>query len=360
MTVEQTDQEPMDLREAVTLVLGHWQAIWRTEWTTWRRVPDSVPELNVDATEVVLRWHDGQDYLTRTFERTAAGAEALATVLADAGLQPPADVTLRVDDAQILRTDMRLPRVSGRAVRGAVELELERVSPVPIAELYFDFAVTPAARDKARLDIASRAVRRRTIDNAISFAHMAGLSVAAISLGSDSRTADWPSFPLDRSALLRRAWRNWGHIALAGLAGLLFLLILFASFARTAAESDSLSDQIAAAETRAMVAGRLAQQIDTIHRQAAFVAGQKTKPSLTGMLRTLSQVLPDGTWVTTLQLGDDGTIHLQGFSRSAADLPGLLDRTPEFTSARFVAPLVRNDADGTERFDLTAQIRSGP
>ncbi|MBL6854208.1 MAG: PilN domain-containing protein [Alphaproteobacteria bacterium] len=360
MTVEQTDEEQMDLRAAVTLVLGHWRAIWRTEWTMWRRVPDSDPELNVDATEVVLRWHDGQDYVTRTFERTAAGAEALATALADAGLRPPVDVTLLVDNAHILRTDMRLPRVSGSAVRGAVELELERVSPVPIAELYFDFVATPAARDKGRLDIASRAVRRRTIDNAISFAHMAGLSVAEIGLGSDSRTADWRSFPLDRSALLRCAWHKWGHVALAGLAGLLLLSILFASFARTAAETDALSDQIAATQARAMVASRLAQQIDTIHRQAAFVAGQKAKPALTGMLRTLSQVLPDGTWVTTLQLGDDGTIHLQGFSRSAADLPGLLDRTSEFSSAHFVAPLIRNDADGTERFDLTAQVRSGP
>ena len=357
MAIERTEQENANWLAAAAMVLNNWRAEWRAEWIAWQRAPVGEPEIRVDATEVELRWHQDETPFTRRFERTAASAEAVATALAEAGLRAPIDVAVNLEEAQVLRTQMRLPRVSTSAIRGAVEFELERVSPVPVAELYFDFTVARAKRDAARLEISSRAVRRRAVDGAISFAHMAGLSVAAIKLGDDDRFADWRRFPLDRGALLRRTWRDWGHLALCGLAGLLLLAILLASAVRTAAEGDALSDEVAAVESRAAVAARLSQQIETLRHRASFVAARRMQPTLTGMLRTLSQRLPDGTWVTSLQLGDDGTIHLQGFSRTAADLPGILDHTPEFSAARFVAPLLRNEADGTERFDLIADIR---
>ena len=357
MAIEQTGQEQANWREVVALLLYSWRAEWRATWAALRGAPIASPALQVEAATIELRWHEGQTALVRSFERTAAGAEAVATALADTGLRMPIDVTLVLDNSHVLRTQMRLPRVARSAVRGAVEFELERLSPVPVTELYFDFAMARIGPDASRLEIASRAVRKRVIDGAVSFAHMAGLSVAAIGLGDDARLADWRCFPLDRGGLLRAAWRDWGHLILGGLVGLLLLSILFAAAVRSAAESDALSDTIAAVQSRATVASRLAHQLDALRDQATFVAASRSQPTFTRMLNTLSQVLPDGTWVTNLQLGDDGTIHLQGFSRSAADLPGILDRAPEFSAARFVAPLVRNDADGTERFDLIAQVR---
>jgi len=359
MTAEQAEPSDTTLREAAAMVLSNWRAELRAEWGAWQSTPLPDPELQVGTTEVELRWRTGEAIAAHVFERTAAGAEAAANALMAAGLQRPIDLAVTLEEAQVLRSHMRLPRVSRSAIGGAVAFELERVSPVPVAELYFDFAVARSERDKGRLEISARAVRRRAVENALSFAHMAGLSVNAFILGKDSRSADWRSFPLDRAAVLRRGWREWGHLALAGLAGLLFSLILLAAAARMTAESDALSDEIGAVGARAAIASRLSQQIEALHRQAALVAARRAQPTLTSMLRTLSQVLPDGTWVASLQFSDDNTIHLQGFSRSAADLPGILDRTPEFAATRFVAPLMRNDADGTERFDLTARVRSG-
>ncbi len=146
---------------------------------------------------------------------------------------------------------------------------------------------------------------------------------------------------------------------LLAIAGILLLAIIFAISARAADQADALNTLIADAELRAAATTRLEDEMSAIRAQAASVADRKSQPSLVFVLAALTDTLPDGSWLTDIQF-DGGKLHIQGYSHAAAELIGRLDRSGHFTNAQFNAPLVRNDSDGTDRFDLTAQAAARP
>ncbi len=366
MSVEPIPTDTDDWREAIGLVLGNWRGelvLLAGEWMRALRQPaQDIARLSISPVEIVA-WHlrDEQWRELGRFSRDADGADALATRLAQAELLHGgrADCVLQFDDAVILRSRARLPKTSETALRGAMGFELKRLSPVPPGELYFDVFVTRHDKATNRVELASRALRRRIADDAIAFAASAGLSVAAIRLGADARPADWRHYPVNKTALLRQAWKRWGSAALAVLAIVLLLATAIAALMRGGMQDATLSAHIADGQARAAIVSRIEHKTLALRDQAAFVADRKVQPSFLGTLAALTDVLPDGTWLINLQVAD-GKLHLQGYSHAASDLPVLLDRSGRFRNVQFGAPVVSNEADGTERFDLTADIVAGP
>lgn len=366
MADEQSGVEAADWREAVAIVLHNWRGEIVEMVRHWRTAlggqPRPAVRLVLSADEALAVFDDdGQAEELGRFARTAAGADALATRLAKADLLRGGhvDVLLAFDDAIILRSQVKLPKVSSAALRGALGFELDRLSPIPSAELYFDFVVRSRDTATNRLEIVTRALRRRAVDDAVKFAQSAGASAAAFQLGGDDDLADWRQFPVDRAALLRGMWQRWGSALLAGLAAVLLLATLLAMSARAAAADDALTARIANEEIRAAAVSRLERKMDIIRSQAAFVVRQKMNPSFVATLAALTKALPAGSWLTDIQF-DSGKVHIQGYSHAASDLISQLDRSRYFTGAQFNAPLVRNDADGTERFDLSAGVIGAP
>jgi general secretion pathway protein L len=362
MTVEPEPLQVESWQEAAAFILRNWREEIAALWQGWRgRARETGRDLlwlQASPREVVARF--GMHEIGR-FENSTAGASALAGHLesAEGRRAMASDAVIQFEEAAVLRTRTRLPRTARAALRGALEFELDRLSPIPAAELYFDFQADKPGHGADRIELASRAVRRRAVDQAIAFAHQAELAVAGIALGDDAELGDWRHFPVDRAAWLRGLWRRWGSAGLAAIGVLLMLAILFAVSARAAAQADALDERIAVAQVRASGVARLERAMTAIRGQAAIVAARKSQPSLVAILSALSDALPDGTWLTGIQY-DAGKLHIQGYSHAAAALIGKLDRSGRFANAQFIAPLVRNDSDGTDRFDLTVKAVGVP
>ncbi len=362
MTIEPVLPKAEGLREAARIVLRNWRDEIAALARDWRDRPCATGRdllwLTVAQREIVARY--GAHELGR-FENSVSGADALEVHLKNIGARGdvPSDVILHFEEAAVLRAQTHLPRAARRALRGALGFELDRLSPIPAMELYFDFTAGRTADGANRINLASRAIRRRAVDQAVAFVHQAGFEVAGIALGQDAALADWRHFPVDRPAWLRGRWKQWGSVVLATVAELLMLAILLAVSARSAQQADALDERIADAELRAAGVARLERAMTAIREQTAAVAARKSRPSLVNLLAALSDTLPDGTWLTDIQF-DGGKLHIQGYSHAAAELIGKLDRSGRFTNAQFAAPLVRNDSDGTDRFDLTVKAMGAP
>ncbi len=366
MSVEPAVTQTNSWRDAAGLVLGNWRdelARWAAESRAALRRPPLPPiTLQIAPTQVAATLtQDGRTEDLGAFERNADGADALATRLGQAGAlrRGRADCVLQLSGDAVLRSRARLPKTSSRALRGAMGFELKRLSPVPPAELYFDVAISRTDKATNRVELGSRAVRRRSVDDAIAFAASAGLRPAAIVLGDDAAEADWRYFPVDRGALLARLWKGWGSPILAATALVLLLGAAAAALARAGEQDAVLAARIAAELPRAAAVTEIERQVLALRDKALFVAQRKTRPSFVGTLAALSDALPDGTWLESLQIGDAG-LHIQGYSRSASNLLVLLDQSGRFKNAQFGAPLVRNETDGSERFDIVAQIAGQP
>jgi general secretion pathway protein L len=75
------------------------------------------------------------------------------------------------------------------------------------------------------------------------------------------------------------------------------------------------------------------------------------------VLDRLSQILPDHTYITELHIEED-KIQLNGLTRDAPSLIGLIENSGRFTHATFFAPTTRSPSESGERFHIEAHILS--
>ncbi len=125
--------------------------------------------------------------------------------------------------------------------------------------------------------------------------------------------------------------------------------------ARLDARQDELATQIAslraaAGTSRDAGLGSVAAARRTLERR------KHDAPSSVIVLETLSQILPDHTYVTELRIEDD-KLRLAGVTRDAPSLIGLIEQSARFTGATFFAPTTRSPSDPGERFHIEAHIQ---
>ena len=134
----------------------------------------------------------------------------------------------------------------------------------------------------------------------------------------------------------------------------------------------------AAASAATILAGHLGTRQDQVARRIAdrraalraagdtaldpVTAAQRTlerrkheSPASVIVLETLSQILPDHTYVTEFRIEGD-KLRLIGLTRDAPSLIRLMEQSPHFTRATFFAPTTRSPADPGERFHIEARI----
>jgi general secretion pathway protein L len=82
---------------------------------------------------------------------------------------------------------------------------------------------------------------------------------------------------------------------------------------------------------------------------------QKT-PAVIQVLEELTRVLPDDTWVQTLDIKGK-ELQIQGETASSVRLIGLFEQSSVFKDSSFRSPLTKGQVSGTERYQLALQIR---
>jgi general secretion pathway protein L len=347
-------------RAALTALLRAWKdelsdlARERAPYLSRARGSHLEIEVDEDGFAVNLIDAEGLHRLGR-IPRGEAATAALAKILSRFEGEAGRDVTLKVSPSLALRPQIRLPTASKRTLKGALGFELERLTPIDPSELYFDFVVDGREPETNLTQVTLRVVRRAVLDEAVLVCHGAGAHIGSIDFSGDAREGDWTSFPIDRPAFLRAQWRRFGNLALAGLAVVLFLAVIVAGYARGETANDALSDQVADAMTRAAVVERMEHRIETANTQISRLVVQRRGRLFIESLAALSRLLPDGTWLTELHL-ESNKIRADGYSKNASALIGIVDRSGNFANAQFSSPLVRNPADGTDRFELTFDI----
>ena len=89
---------------------------------------------------------------------------------------------------------------------------------------------------------------------------------------------------------------------------------------------------------------------------AAKLAQKKRESAATVIvLESLSQALPDDTYLTELRVAD-GKLEITGVTREAASLIQIIEQTDQFKNATFFAPTTRAPLEVGEQFHIEAQI----
>lgn len=119
--------------------------------------------------------------------------------------------------------------------------------------------------------------------------------------------------------------------------------------------SRTLDDQIHRLESQAAKVRRADQQIGALATRAAVLEGARGQTwQKLGLVKELSKILPDGTWLQQIQLEEE-TAELYGYSDRAADLVQILENSSYFSHVEFAAPIIR-DAQNREVFRIRMRV----
>lgn len=144
--------------------------------------------------------------------------------------------------------------------------------------------------------------------------------------------------------------------ALGATAGLLAILVLAHGPIENLFYARALDREIARLRPQADAVRRQEQQVEALTARAQVLEGLRTESwRKLQILQELTRLLPNGTWVQEVQLGD-GTVDVFGFSIRAADLVQPLENSAYFSQVEFTSPITR-DAQNKEIFRMRMRLK---
>lgn len=280
--------------------------------------------------------------------RTILRRHDLATALDHGALA----TGLRLPAGKALRTAIALPLAAESNLHEVISYELDRHTPFTAEQVYLSARVTRRDVAARRLEAELTVVPRPIVDDAVAYAERLGLAIDRVDIaGTEGEPASDNVLPYARIAAGRRKVSR-ATIALAVAAALFAAIAIYIPLARMQREAAVMEQDFAA--IRATVS--LQRQVEDLRKQHLFIVDRKRAvvPASTLLLK-LTQILPDDTTLTTLQVRAD-EVQIGGTARSAAALIGLLEQSHEFTGTTFRTPVTQDPVTGRESFYIVTKV----
>jgi hypothetical protein len=243
-------------------------------------------------------------------------------------------------------------------VRRMVQLDIDRLSPLPPDLIHFDIAIVDRGDGGQRVMLGI--LRRETALRIVRQARADGLDPASLGVATpnDPSKARFDFLPAVLEAAgervssgARRYW--WGAVAALMVVNLAVLV------GRDASDVASLRGQADAQRpvVDAVLGLRRRVEGEDARRRALFARGLANEPLR--MLNALTEALPAGAWVRHLEW-NGRTLHITGFKTADIDIAAALRGSGVFTNPRLVNGEPSTGPTAIRPFDITADARQAP
>lgn len=346
------------------------RSIWDAAWCWWRDgllawLPAGFSRwLTGSARCLVLAVEDGECVLVREEAGRVQELERLDRSLLDgkaiAGwlqAEKPREWVVRFPASQALTRALILPLAAEKNLRQVAGFEMDRLTPFTAAQVYYDATVLERQPEARRLRVGLTALPRAVAEPVLTHLRQQGLSPDVLDI-----TGGRPKLNLlapeqqPRRGLWSQRWRA-AVIAVS-------LLLVTAAVALPIWQQRTLVlgalARIDQARKAADQAQQLREQLDKDLESSQMLARKKQSiPARVDLLRELTLILPDDTWLERLQIKGDSA-QLIGQSSKASALIGIVESSKLFNSAGFTSPVTTDPRTGKERFMLSARIGREP
>jgi general secretion pathway protein L len=267
------------------------------------------------------------------------------------------DLALTLPASRVLRKTLKLPLATEENLRQVLEFQVEQHTPFSPSQVYFGFWVTGRDFENGQLTIEFVATPRDGVDAAIKTLSGLGSSVQAVfaveMLAAANLVNLLPAGLGKKPSLLKHGLNPWlaafvGLLALSSMAMPLVIkreavvqMLPWVEKSKAAAETvDSMRREL---ETR------VEQHNYLLHKRQAL-------PTVVQSLEELTRILPDGTWVQSIDIRDK-EVQIQGETNASVKLIGLFEQSGMFRDASFRSPLTKVNSSSNERYHLALQVR---
>jgi general secretion pathway protein L len=275
-----------------------------------------------------------------------SGIETILRPIGDQGEAAPSlPRILRLPAGTVLSRDLALPLAAARDLHTVVAYEMTRLTPLTADELLWGISQVTPDRARERVTLRLSIVSRSQVEPLLA-------ALARLGLHPGSIEAERGSIPLD--AARRRGQLSLPKLWAWSCAGLAVCCII-TPFLRQQMALDAVDRVIAAHQAVADLGESLRRRIAIANSSHAAIARARQAGDALQVLATLTDALPDGTWLNDLSLSG-GDVSMDGQSDNAAKLIGLLAAIPALRAPSFTAPVTRSADDKSDQFSLHATV----
>lgn len=304
----------------------------------------------------------------RVLIRAGMGADAPLLTAATAGNLLPEDIRRRARNELVLlewprdRIVLRkitLPAQAQEFMSGIVRNQIERLSPWPMTQIVYGFVAAPS-RQAGNLDAQVLIASRAELERARAQLEDSGLTADRVIVAPDEPAGAAPVVLWSRQAQRAHPDQNRLRLVIGGAVGgyvaicAALSLWALASAGSLQAESEQLAARARSLQKRAQAAKSPQAMAAFPPPQRAWV-GKETSVATVFLLEALSKSLPDGAYLTELQLESD-KLRVAGLAEDAPPLIGALESSGRLAEVRFSAPTTRGPDGRLFRFSIEAQV----
>lgn len=256
-------------------------------------------------------------------------------------------IDLEIPRELLLQRELSLPTQVQERLSTVLGYELDRLTPFARSEVYYDATVLGVHQGQIRVQLVL--CRRDQVKPFLDRLKAAGMPVhRLIWPGSWPRANLLPSAERPR----RNQLKSLVAPALLSLVLVLLALVMVTPLWQAQQTREQLQQQLRQLRLQAEQVGALNDELTQAQAaNAAVLQRSREAPRMSDLLRELTDLLPDETWVQTLNY-NDGKVDMRGQSERATDLIALLEQGPGISDVSFRSPVMQIAISGQERFHI--------
>jgi general secretion pathway protein L len=265
--------------------------------------------------------------------------------------RPPAAI-LRVPAQSLLEREVPLPAAAEPELDRVIAYEMDRLTPFSADDVFWDAGVVGRDRTRNQLRVRLSLLPRAAVERLLATLEAAGVKAGRIEVG---RAGGVRRISLRHEPATRR---NAGTRALAMLTAVLAVAAVATPFVMLQRALSEVNGRIDALRPAVTEAEALRRRIAANATGAdAIVAERARLGDALGVLATVTEILPDDTFLTEYTYRQRRVV-MSGEAAAAAKLIGLLSADPLIRDPSFTAPVTRSETGKSDLFVIRAEIGS--
>ena len=254
----------------------------------------------------------------------------------------------------------KVPLAAVERIGDILALEIERATPFRLEDVRHAWRVIGLAPlDDASLQVVHVIAKRRLIDPLMAEARGMDVPISAVDLvGAEGDRMGFNLLSRGEAApsLARRL--SWVIATAAALLVLVSAATVVVALQRQDQALGQLEVETDAARKEAQAVRKRVQDADTVSNRIGALRLRRAEGiRVIALWEEVTRLLPDTAWLTNLRVEND-VLWIDGYARSAAELVGIVARSPMFSGVALSAPVVREEARASERFQIRMKIES--
>ncbi len=275
-------------------------------------------------------------------------------------LGPLMRVDVAIPAGRCLIRHRKVPVAAVERIGDVLALEIERGMPFGMEDVRHAWRVIgPAPLDDASLQVVHVVAKRRLIDPLLAEARGMGVPISAVDVvGAEGDRMGFNLLSRGEAApsLARRL--SWAIATVAVLLVLVCAATVVVAMQRQDQALAQLEVETNVAKKEAQAVRKRVQDADTLSDRIGALRLRRAEGiQVIALWEEVTRLLPDTAWVTNVRIEND-VLWIDGYARSASELVGIVARSPMFSSVALSAPVVREEARASERFQIRMKIES--